>query len=67
MKLEIVIGRKCFRELCVTSGVFPAVKLDILLTSELSLELEVLDDLGRIVERDVLRHVVTKSERGPKR
>ena len=51
----------------MTSGVFPAVKLDILLTSELSLELEVLDDLGRIVERDVLRHVVTKSERGPKR
>ena len=49
------------------SELVSGAKLDVSLNTELSFELEVLYHLGRIVERDVLRHIVTKSERGPKR
>ena len=49
------------------SDVFPASKLDISLTSKLSAKPEVLHDVWRTVECDVERHIVTRSERRPKR
>ena len=51
----------------MVSDVFPAAKLDILFHAESSLELQVVDDVWRIVECDVSRYIVTIAERGPKR
>ena len=67
MKVEIVIGLKSCSERCLLYDLFLGVKCGILLNRKRSSEPQVINDVWRTVERDIIRHIVTGLERGPKR
>ena len=67
MKVEIVIGLKSCSKQCLLYDLFLGVKCGILLNRKRSSEPQVINDVWRTVERDIIRHIVTGLERGPKR